>query len=97
MKSGWDWLILVSTETVHFRPCRLHWTGLVTLTCSARFSLRRQQGKEESGRRGETRSPSLSPRRQAGRGVFGSGRILHQPQHGALSHAAAPSPAFGLG
>lgn len=32
VKSGWGWLSRVSTETVHFFPCRLHCTGLVTLT-----------------------------------------------------------------
>lgn len=32
VKSGCGWLSRVSTETVHFFPCRLHWTGLVTLT-----------------------------------------------------------------
>lgn len=32
VKSGCGWLSLVSTETVHFFPCRLHCTGLVTLT-----------------------------------------------------------------
>lgn len=32
VKSGSGWLIRVSTETVHFFPCRLHCTGLVTLT-----------------------------------------------------------------
>ena len=32
VKSGSGWLSRVSTETVHFFPCRLHCTGLVTLT-----------------------------------------------------------------
>lgn len=32
VKSGWGWLSRVSTDTVHFFPCRLHCTGLVTLT-----------------------------------------------------------------
>lgn len=32
VKSGCGWLSRVSTETVHFFPCRLHCTGLVTLT-----------------------------------------------------------------
>lgn len=32
VKSGWGWLSRVSTETVHFFPCRLHCTGLVTFT-----------------------------------------------------------------
>lgn len=32
VKSGSGWLSRVSTETVHFFPCRLHCTGLVTFT-----------------------------------------------------------------
>lgn len=46
-KSGCDWSIRVSTETVHFLPCRLHCTGWATLTRSERFSL---QSKAEQSK-----------------------------------------------
>lgn len=50
MKSGCDWLILGSTMTVDFLPCKLHWMGLATLTWSLRFSLHQRQRGEKSER-----------------------------------------------
>lgn len=106
VKSGWDWLIFVSTETVHFRPCRLHCTGLVTLTCSARFSL---QGKGRGsvsegqavlsgqgtscGKQGRKHKTKEAP------GLWASAETLPAPRQ-RVSHeglpAAGPAPPGGI-
>lgn len=71
VKSGCGWLSRVSTETVHFFPCRLHWTGLVTLTCRWRFSLEEPRRRQAVSRRpgpGESPGPHRCPPGWAQRG-----------------------------
>lgn len=47
VKSGCDWLILVSTMIVHFLPFILQWMGLTMFTGSFLFSLETEKEREK--------------------------------------------------